>query len=280
MVRRPLDISCVVPLSLNPATVVVFLWHYPSRLAKGASGNMIAACDRATHRGPFRSCQSNWWSSHFKAQHSRSVPPSEYRSLRSGRQLGDFGDLRSHGTDEGRLLGRGFTSITMSPMVARQLYEALERHSMGTPNNSAPYLLNRRKRKIKSRAATMQRLGTLVAVAVSTWWTAAGDFSLIAQEQKTADVSTYPQLNNSVGGSCTGVVIDRHADTDRGTLPLQSPHRSLSPSQRTRSATSVAHVHALVADYSVGVGYDPNSENSTLSVAGGIRATAGWTEPC
>lgn len=209
MVRRPLDISCVVPLSLNPATVVVFLWHYPSRLAKGASGNMIAACDRATHRGPFRSCQSNWWSSHFKAQHSRSVPPSEYRSLRSGRQLGDFGDLRSHGTDEGRLLGRGFTSITMSPMVARQLYEALERHSMGTPNNSAPYLLNRRKRKIKSRAATMQRLGTLVAVAVSTWWTAAGDFSLIAQEQKTADVSTYPQLNNSVGGSCTGVVIDR-----------------------------------------------------------------------
>ena len=84
-----------------------------------------------------------------------------------------------------------------------------ERHSMGTLNNSASYLRSQQKRKIKSRAATVQRFGGLVAVAVSTWCVAAGGFSLFAQEQKTADVSTYPwssigKLNNSVWGFLHG----------------------------------------------------------------------------
>ena len=106
-----------------------------------------------------------------------------------------------------------------------------------------------------------------------TWWTAAGGFSLFAQEQKTADVSTYPwssigKLNNSVGGSCTAVVIDRtriltaaHCLFNRRTarfLPASALH--FLPDER-----GAYSVHALVADYSVGVGYDPNSENSTLS---------------
>ena len=145
---------------------------------------------------------------------------------------------------------------------------------MGTPNNSAPYLRSRQRKKIESRALAVWRLGAFAAVAVGTWCVAAGGFSLFAQEQKTADVSTYPwssigKLNNSVGGFCTAVVIDRtqvltaaHCLFNRRTarfLPASALHFLLG---YERGAYSV---HALVADYSMGVGYDPNSENSTLS---------------
>ena len=150
----------------------------------------------------------------------------------------------------------------------------LERHSMGTPNNSAPYLRSRQGKKIKSRAPGVWRLGAFAAIAVSAWCVAAGAPNLSAQQQTTADVSTYPwssigKLNNSIGGSCTAVVIDRtqiltaaHCLFNRRTarfLPASALHFLLG---YERGAYSV---HALVADYSMGAGYDPNSETTTLS---------------
>ena len=143
---------------------------------------------------------------------------------------------------------------------------------MGTPNNSAPYPRSRQRRKIKSRPLAVSRVAAFVAVAV--WCVAACGSSLFAQEQKTADVSSYPwssigKLNNSVGGSCTAVVINRtqiltaaHCLFNRRTarfLPASALHFLLG---YDRGAYSV---HALVADYSMGAGYDPNSESTTLS---------------
>src|SRR6185295_1804716 len=95
-----------------------------------------------------------------------------------------------------------------------------------------------------------------------------------SQEVPPADVSTYPwsaigKLNNSVGGSCTGVVIDRarvltaaHCIFNRRTdrfLPPSSLHLLLGYQRGSYS------VHARVADYTVGRGYDPKDEEGSLA---------------
>ena len=94
------------------------------------------------------------------------------------------------------------------------------------------------------------------------------------QDQTVADMAAYPwssigKLNNSVGGACTGAVIDRlrvltaaHCLFNRRTarfLPASALHFLLGYERGTYS------VHALVADYSMGAGYDPKNETTTLS---------------
>jgi protease YdgD len=98
--------------------------------------------------------------------------------------------------------------------------------------------------------------------------------SLSAQEQKAANVSAYPwssigKLNNSIGGSCTGAVIDRsrvltaaHCIFNRRTahfLPASALHFLLGYERGTYS------VHALVQSYSIGRGYDPKNEEATMA---------------
>lgn len=88
------------------------------------------------------------------------------------------------------------------------------------------------------------------------------------------DVSAYPwssiaKLNNSIGGSCTAVVIERdsvltaaHCTFNRRTnrfLPSESLHVLLGY-ERGQYA-----VHALVSSYIVGPGYDPANERGTAS---------------
>jgi protease YdgD len=88
------------------------------------------------------------------------------------------------------------------------------------------------------------------------------------------DISDYPwssiaKLNNSVGGSCTAVAIEQNAvltaahcifnrRTNRFLLP-GSLHVLLGYEQGKYA------VHALVASYTIGPGYDPSRELATAS---------------
>jgi protease YdgD len=89
-----------------------------------------------------------------------------------------------------------------------------------------------------------------------------------------ADISAYPwsaigKLNNSVGGSCTGAIIEQdlaltaaHCIFNRRTgrfLPPSSLHLLLG----YRRGDYV--VHARVAAYTLGPGYDPGRELPTIS---------------
>jgi protease YdgD len=98
--------------------------------------------------------------------------------------------------------------------------------------------------------------------------------TLSRQDLPEVDISAYPwsaigKLNNSVGGSCTGAVIEQdqvltaaHCIFNRRTgrfLPPSSLH-VLFGYQRGEYK-----VHALVGGYTIGPGYDPARELSTLS---------------
>ena len=102
----------------------------------------------------------------------------------------------------------------------------------------------------------------------------AGAQAPIRSDLTAVDVSTYPwssvaKLNNSVGQSCTAVVIDQdkvltaaHCIFNRRTgrfLPPASLHVLLGY-ERGKYA-----VHALVDGYTVGSGYDPEKKLATLS---------------
>jgi protease YdgD len=88
------------------------------------------------------------------------------------------------------------------------------------------------------------------------------------------DISAYPwsavgKLNNSIGGSCTGGVIEQnevltaaHCLFNRRTgrfLPPSSLHFLLGYQR------GEYNVHALVGGYTIGPGYDPARELSTIS---------------
>jgi protease YdgD len=131
--------------------------------------------------------------------------------------------------------------------------------------------------KLSKRDRLVRMWRQLVLVLLYGWLicvVAAEAQALSAQDLPEVDISTYPwsaigKLNNSVGGSCTGVVIEQdqvltaaHCLFNRRTgrfLPPRSLHFLLGYQRGEYK------VHALVVGYTIGPGYDPARELSTIS---------------